>query len=221
MSNRFRRNATRSFFMSLWAAVTLILLIMVVLLVREIADNGRNPIEAFSIEQGETAAPSTIPAPDRTLSTGARAVQLFFASQDGRFLVPEPRSLPLTESTLENCRVALDALIKGPGQGGTPILPPLVTVKAIYLLPQGELVINFSRELQSEYARLSSATVESLFAQGVAHTVAQAALQNSLDPKVRKVRILVEDAPPTEAFPAHIDLSEPIAPEAQWLATEG
>jgi spore germination protein GerM len=221
MSQRFRRNITRSFFLSLWAFATLVLLGMVVLLVREIAKSGRDPLEAFVVAEGEEKPPPTQFASDRSVPTGMREVQLYFGTADGRSLAPETRQIPVAPSTVENCRAALVALIAGSQSGLAAVLPPSVTVKALYLLPQGELVINFSRELQSEHARISSASMESLFVQGVVHTVTQASLQNAQDPKVRKVRILVEDAPPTEAYPAHIDLSEPVAPDSQWLPAQG
>ena len=34
------------------------------------------------------------------------------------------------------------------------------------------------------------------------------------------IRFLIEDAPPSEAFPAHIDLAEPVAPDAHWLTAQ-
>jgi hypothetical protein len=82
------------------------------------------------------------------------------------------------------------------------------------------MVINFSRELQSEHARFSSATLESLMVQGIVQTVAQSAVHEGEAPRISRVRFLIEDAPPSEAFPAHIDLAEPVAPDAQWLTAQ-
>ena len=220
MSYTFRKNVVRSLFLSFWAMATLILVFVVILLIRDIASNGRDPLGAFTVVEEETPQPQRA-APSRNTLTGEREVRLFFGANDGLHLLAESRQLPTGESTVENCRTALEALIKGPLADGTAILPPTVNVKALYLLPHGELVINFSRELQAEYTRSDSASAEALFVQGVVHTVIQPSLQNNLDPNVRKVRILVEDAPPTEAFPAHIDLIEPVAPDVQWLPARG
>lgn len=223
MSQRFRRNVLRSLFLSVWAMVTLVLLAMVILLVREMASSGRDPLGALTPpDSGVEPAPQATPATsDRTTPTGSQRVELYFSSGDGLYLARESRTLPATESTVENCRTALNALIKGPETDVHSLLPPTVNVKALYLLPQGELVINFSRELQAEYSRASSATMESLLVQGLVHTLTQPALQNAMDPKVRKIRILVEDAPPSGTFPAHIDLNEPVATDPQWLPVRG
>jgi spore germination protein GerM len=220
MSRAFRHNVVKSLFLSLWAMATLVLLAMVVLLVREIARNGGTPKDAFALPEQGDSTPAR-PTSDRTSPTGTLDVHLFFGSDGSLQLLPETQHLATGGSTVENCRAALNALIKGPQSGGTPILPPTAKVKALYLLPHGELVINFSREVQAEHARFSSVSMESLLVQGIVHTVTQQSLQNIQDPKVRKVRILVEDAAPTDIFPAHIDISEPVAPDAQWLSPQG
>lgn len=217
MSRNFRLSVMQKFVLSLWAMGTLVLLFVVVLLVREIAANGRDPIGAFELTEEEQAqrAPAS-----RTTSVGTREVLLYFSAPDGRSLVTEKRVLAFSNSTVENCKTVLTALIEGPQTGSSPILPNTVKVKSLFLLEGGEMVINFSRELQSEHARFSSATLESLMVQGIVQTVAQSAVHEGEAPRISRVRFLIEDAPPSEAFPAHIDLAEPVAPDAQWLTAQ-
>ncbi len=218
MSSRFRWSVTQKLMLSLWALATLVLLFIVALLIREIATSGRDPMNAF--QPNEAPVEPVAPVQGRASSIGPREVQLFFASSDGRSLFPEKRSLPFSESVVDNCRTVLEALIAGPGAGASPILPASVSVKSLFLRPDGELVINFSRELQSEHTRSSSAILEGLMVQGVVQTLSQNALQNARDPKIRRVRFLIENGVPTEAFPSHIDLSDPVAPDGQWLTAQ-
>lgn len=217
MSRNFRLTVMQKLVLSLWAMGTLVLLFLVVLLVREIAANGRDPIGAFELtEEEQVQRPPT----SRTTSLGTREVLLYFSAPDGHSLATEKRVLPFSNSTVENCKTVLTALIEGPQTGANPILPKTVKVKSLFLLENGEMVINFSRELQSEHARFSSATLESMMVQGIAHTVAQSALHEGQTPRVHRVRFLIEDAPPSEAFPAHIDLAEPVAPDTHWLTAQ-
>lgn len=198
--------------------VTLVLLFVVILLIREIAMNDRDPLGAFQLSE---APPENVqPVSTRTSSLGPREIQLYFSAPDGHYLAPEKREVEYSESTVENCKTVLNALIEGPRTELRPIVHSSVKVKSMFLLTHGELVINFSRELQSEHTRFSSATLESLMVQGIVQTLSQTSLQNTRDPKVRRVRFLIEDATPTEAFPAHIDLSEPVAPDGQWLTAQ-
>jgi len=218
MSSGFRWSVTQKLVLSLWALATLVLLFVVILLIREIAKSGRDPLNAFQVTESNGEVAPVVPS--RTSSIGPQEIQLFFASTDVRSLIPEKRALPFTESVVDNCKTVLAALIAGPSTGASPILPASVEVKALFLRPDGELVIRFSRELQSEHTRSSSAGLEALMVQGVVQTMAQNALQNSRDPKIRRVRFLIEDGVPTEAFPSHIDLSEPVAPDGQWLTAQ-
>lgn len=219
MSRTFRWNVMQKFFLSLWAMATLVLLFVVILLIREIAANGGEPASAFQLDDAP-ARQSEAPAPSRASSLGEREIQLYFAAADGRSLKAESRVLPFTESTVDNCRTALHALIQGPQSEASPVLPASVGVKAVFLRSDGELVINFTRELQTEHTRSSSAALESLLVQGVVQTVAQNALQNTREVKVRRVRFLIEDEVPSDAFPAHIDLRDAVAPDGQWLMAQ-
>lgn len=217
MSREFRWTAMKKIVLALWAMGTLVLLFVVVLLVREIAANGRDPIGALQL--AEEGQPDRAPAA-RTTSVGTREVLLYFSAPDGQSLAPEKRVLAFSNSTVENCKSVLAALIEGSQTGAGPILPKTVKVKSIFLLEGGELVVNFSRELQSEHARFSSAALESLMVQGIVQSVTQSAVHEGEGVRVSRVRFLIEDAPPSEAFPSHIDLAEPVAPDAHWLTAQ-
>lgn len=215
MSRAFRFTVVQKLFFAIWAMFTLVLLFVVALLIREIALNGRDPMEAFEV--GDESAVPPAPVSSRSSSLGEREIQLYFAAADGQSLAPEKRVLPFSESTVENCKTVLMALIAGPqGTDVAPIVSSTAGVRAVFLRPDGELVINFSRELK-ENTRHSSATLEALMVQGIVQTLAQNALQNPREPQVRRVRFLIDNEVPTEAFPAHLDLSEPVSPDGQWL----
>lgn len=217
MSRNFRWTVMQKLMLSLWAMGTLVLLFVVVLLVREIAANGRDPIGALQLTEEEQAERAPVA---RTTSVGTREVLLYFSAPDGQSLATEKRVLAFSNSAVENCRTVLAALIEGPQAGTSPILPKTVKVKSLFLLEGVELVVNFSRELQSEHARFSSAALESLMVQGIVQSVTQSALREGEGARVSRVRFLIEDAPPSEAFPAHIDLAEPVAPDAHWLTAQ-
>ncbi len=111
------------------------------------------------------------------------------------------------------------ALIAGPRDILTPVLDASVKVRALYLREDGELVVDFSRELQSKHSRFKSASLESLMLYAIVNTVTQTALRAGDDPIVRTVRILIEGMPPTEAYPAHLTWAEPVAPDARWVSS--
>ncbi|MDQ1257124.1 MAG: hypothetical protein QG656_1726, partial [Candidatus Hydrogenedentes bacterium] len=155
--------------------------------------------------------------PADTVAT-TEEVLLFFSDAQGNQLIAEPRRIEFTDSTAENCRNALNALIAGPQETGTvwPVVSPGVKVQALYLLEGGELVIDFSRELFEEHKNVQSASFEALLVYGIVQTLTQDAVKGPKDQAVSRVRFLMEGAPPP--FPAHLDVSSPIAPDRRWVA---
>lgn len=195
-----------------WGALTLILLFSVVLLVHEMRLQGQNPLAA--------------PAVPAAVQTGAMQpavrgtcqVALYFASPDGRLLVPETREIEQCDSTVENCKIALRELTLGPTQPLTPTLAPDTEVYAAYLLESGEFVINCSVDLLPRRQR--SASSEALMAHSVVQTLTQQALAGKDGKTIRSVRFLIEGYSAEETFPdgIHVDLSVPITPDASWVA---
>ncbi|MFM1919336.1 MAG: hypothetical protein RLZZ303_970 [Candidatus Hydrogenedentota bacterium] len=215
MASPWKTNIVRNFALSLWGLITLVLIFTVLLLLNEMLRSGQDPLDSLRAQPEATARPQTA-RPATTV--GEREVQLFYADDTGSHLAPQPRTLEFTDSTVENCRRVLEALLLGPTGGGSAVISPSVRVRALYLMDNGELVIDFSREFLSEQTRLKSASLESLMVQGVVNTLTQGPLQTKGEPAIRRVRFLVEGSAPPESFPAHIDLAEPVEPDSLWLA---
>ncbi|MBN2310191.1 MAG: GerMN domain-containing protein, partial [Candidatus Hydrogenedentes bacterium] len=168
---------------------------------------------AISNEPLPTPAPAIVePQP-----VEMRELVLYFASPDGLLLAPESRQVRYSGHTVDTCRAIVEALVEGPRELLTPILPPSTQVYAVYLLDDGELVVDFSIELVSRQKR--SASAEALMAYGLANTLTQSGVAGAEGGPVRSVRILVEGASPEQSFPGqgHLDLSRPIAPDPLWL----
>lgn len=198
-----------------WGMVTLVLLFCVAILIYEMIQRGQNPLDIV-----EMPSPSESPRPLEALASGAtEEVLLYFASAEGRGLAPESCRIPFSNETVDNCRQALVALIRGPRERDLyhPILSEATGVRALYLLEGGELVIDFSRELVVAHKNMKSTSLEALMVYGIVQTLTQMALKGPGDESVQHVRFLVEGAPPRDTFPAHLDVSEPVAPDRQWL----
>ena len=195
-----------------WAMFTLILAFTVVLLANEMMKSGKNPMDLARVAESGAEVSST-PA---SMGPGdIRDVPIYAASADGRMLVVERRSIPLGDFTVENCRAALIELRKPGASGNTlPVLPPGADA-TLYLMPDGQLVIDFSVRLQAEAAR--SASAEALMVYGVVNTLTQDVLRGTKAGPVTSVRVLIGGAEPGEAFPAHLDLSQPVTRDPQWI----
>ncbi len=213
MNRADRRGILKTFLLSLWGMATMVLLFVVILLVMEMMRQGQDPLRTL---RPASAQPATPPPAPPLPALGTRDVLLYFAAKNGHALRPERREMEVSDSSHENCLRALEALAQGPGEEGVPVMPGELKVRALYLLEDGEMVIDFSRRAGTVQRRMRSVGIEALFVYGVVNTLTQSALQGSKDPTVRRVRFLIDGLPPQDSLPWHIDLREPIAPDQSW-----
>lgn len=203
------RKIARSALLSIWGLITLILVFTVSLLMYEMYQQGQSPI---AISLGPTTSSTKEPAKSIAPQLASHEVQVFFASRTGTALQTETHRLSLSETTVENCRAALALLIDGPDLPKlAPVMSNKTRIRGMYLLENGELVIDFSRELEAGH--IKSASAEMLMVNAIANTLCQSVLKGSNDLAVRSVRFLFEGSPYQHTFPAHIDLSEPVVPK--------
>jgi len=198
---------------TLWGLATLILVACLGLLLYGRMEQGDTPLEiSFSNSSQRDAS-----APIATESaTTPREVPIYFADHQGMGLESELRRVDFGEDTVENCRRALQILIAGPRGELTPVVPTSTVIRGIYTLEGGELVIDFSRDMESTHVKTASA--ELLMVRAIVATVVQPRLRGDGDGPLRRVRFLFEGSPPQDMFPAHIDLTDPVSFQREWIA---
>ena len=203
----------RRVFFAIWGMATLILFLTVGLLALEMSQRGQDPLTIIS----ETEPPPKVQTVTTDQDTVYKNVLLYFANPNGHDLMPERRSVRVTTSTAENCKRALEELMSGSRNELLTVVPPGTAIRAAFLLDDGRLVINFTRDIK--VGALSSASAEGLMIYGVVNTVAQSELVGNDGKRVTSVQFLVEGEVQADQFPAHFDLSEPISPDPRWIAS--
>ncbi len=203
----------RKVFFAIWGMATLILFLTVGLLVLEMSQRGQDPLTIIS----ETEPPQRVEIVTSDQDTVFKNVLLYFSNANGHDLVPERRSVRITSSTADNCKRALQELMSGPRDELLSIVPSGTAIRAAFLLDNGQLVINFTRDIK--VCALSRASAEARRVYGIVITVSQSELAGKDGKRVNSVQFLVEGTVQTDQFPAHFDLSEPITPDPRWIAS--
>lgn len=206
--NRFFQRAI----LGAWAFITLVLAVVVFLLLNERTESTRAPQGTT----GHTAAnrgPAAPPPP--RAGENERTVRLYFALPDASGLMPETRPIAYGDSTVGNCRAALEAIIAGPRADLAPVLPPTASVRALFVLEGGRLIVDLSREVAQGLPRSTAA--EALFVQSIAHTLSQPELRAADDTRISSVRVLIEGFPAENSFASHLDFSDFITPDPAWV----
>lgn len=209
----------RQLFLTLWAMVTLVLCFVVGLLINEMLKSGNDPLAALSPDTDTPALPSKKGSLVAN-SLGTKEVALYFADESGGGLAEESLVIEYQSHTVENCRAALQGLISGPQSVLLiPVVSEKMQLRALYLRADGELTVDISSEMVATQTSPRSAEMEALMVYGIVNTLTQPILQGPDDTAVNTVRFLFDGAPPQESFPAHLDLSAPLKPDAYWTRT--
>ena len=192
-----------------WGLFTLALLLAVTWLTQQLIQLGSNPL-SFVFPKPEPVVES---APAVQEAPQTRVVTLYYGDPRKSMLRAERRSLPVASSTVENCKAALQEIIKGPTAGLAPIIPPSTKAPSVYLLEDGELVVDLAAEAIDPTN--ASAASEALLVFGITNTLTQGDLAGKEGPPVRKVRLLIDGRP----YMRHIDVSAAYGPNSTWIAT--
>lgn len=211
MSELKTSEVVRTALLALWGMATLVLLFSLALLVYQMTQRGDTP---GLVPLAKGPAPAVLKEPAAPVT--AKAITLYFLNHDGSALGREVRRIEMGENAVENCRRALDALIEGPREDLAPVIAAATRVRGMYLLDNGELVVDFSRDLEAGQVRSPSA--EMFMVRAIVATLTQPGLAPAEGPRIRGVRFLFEGAPPQEGYPVHLDLSAPVVPKAAWLS---
>ena len=222
MNSEHRQDFLKKVVLSLWGFATIVLVMALLLLVQHMAQQGQYP---FALPTPTPAPTVEIDEPTASAFDGKekREASLYFATEDGSGLTIETQWLSLGDDTVANCHVILDALIAGPqGDLSSLTIPSSSNVRAVYLMADGELVIDLSMETVLAVRKFPSVSSENLLLQSIAHTLTAREVLGSDATAINSVRVLIEGAPPEESFQdAHCDWDTPVAPDPSWLGMVG
>ncbi len=219
MNSIHKSSILRRFGLLIWAWVTLILVVVLILLINQMLEEGRSLVSVLR-EESETLPDQGGHLGDSSESMGTREITLYFSGDQGRVLSTETVAIEYSPRTVENCRRALKLLIAGPKQKTLlPLLPDQTLLRGIYLQANGELVVDLSTETLLAHNRPKSTEMEALMMFGIVNTLMQAPLQGEDGVPVTQVRFLFDGSTAQEIFPTHVDTSKPLVQDMQWVET--
>ncbi len=211
MSQTPNDNTTRSILITAWGMATLVLIFCVALLARELYHAGPTATTVPTTPRGRVAISNS--SADDTI--GTKEVALYFAAPSLPGVLAETRRIEFSDSTTENCKRTLLELINGPRHTLLPTLPPTTKVRGVFLLKSGELIVDFSRELEAGMPQ--SLGAELLMIQSITQTLTQPALRGAAGPTIRSIRFLFEGSTSQDTFPTHLDISGSLSPDEKWI----
>jgi hypothetical protein len=145
-----------------------------------------------------------------TGAAGARriAATVFYASEDGRELVPVTRDVLYGSTPAEQARNLIAAQLEPPPSGQVSTIPEGTQVKRVYLSPSGEAYVDLSPEIVKGH--IGGVLPEALTVYALVNVITT----NLAD--VTAVQILV-DGSEVDTLTGHLDLRHPLPKALEWV----
>jgi len=190
------RKSVRRMLIAIWASALIILCALGIYLFRELLHSSP-PVVDRMVEQ-------TAPLPARTMN-----VTLYFGGTGGRGLGSEQRQIQVGQRGVhELVRLVLAEVISGPASALVRSVPRETTINNVFILDNGELVIDFGKEIQAHHPGGSFSELITVYS--IVNTITENFEE------ISSVRFLVEGGE-IETLVGHVDLSEPVMPDQTWI----
>jgi hypothetical protein len=144
----------------------------------------------------QAAPPAQTPAVPRIKAT------LFFASEDGRGLVPVEQEIPLAEGTVGQARALVQAqLSSSPPAPYLSAIPPGTTLRSLFVSERNEVFVDLDATVRDKHP---GGSMNELF---TVYTIVNAVTTNLRD--VQGVQLLI-DGREADTLAGHVDLRRPL-----------
>lgn len=157
----------------------------------------------FSFERPDTSAIGKDVNIKNSLSSEPQiSVMLYFADQEGTSIAFEDRRVPKRDSLVLQIREVIKAMTSSPhSRYLSKTLPEGTDIRAVYLLDDGLVYVDFNQELRSGH--ISGTTAEKLTIMSIVNTLCEL-------PGVSRVRILIQGEE-VDTIKGHIYIGEPLS----------
>lgn len=155
---------------------------------------------------------STAPAEPSPAPTAHITATLFYASSDGRGLVPVRREIPLADGIVAQARQILTAQLRPPPEPYVSVVPPGTTLRAFYVTERGDAFVDLSAEVSQGHPGGSLTELLTVYA---LVNIVTANLSS-----VQRVQLLV-DGKEVDTIAGHVDVRRPLRADTSLVGEQG
>ncbi len=135
---------------------------------------------------------------------GTITMSLYFLDNEDQRLVPERRTVDFSGNIIDQIKITLIELIRGPLTSLAHTIPQGVELKEVFLDEKGCAYVNFSRALSQNHP--GGTTGEMVTVASIVKT-----LTATFPKEVQKVQILIDNRE-SKSIAGHVNISKPILP---------
>ncbi len=211
--NELKRKTIRRLFFTIWSAITIIAILIIVFMVYELIQENSALVKTII-----DTSPQKLPDDSIKQASHNKSITVYVLSKDGLCLHPLEIQVEWKTAYQENCKQILDAMKNIKVEAYVPPLPEDISPRGIFLTPEGELIIDLPSLIITKYEKNTTALFESLFTYSIVNSLLQKEVIT--DTVVKEVRFLIEGSVPMVEFPKHISWSQSFTPDYSLICSE-
>lgn len=198
----------RKILLILWLVITLGVLVFIFSQIQNVINA---PSKFLSETLGINNFPQSALDTQNLFSSGNNRVVVYFINLNSMCLEKVDIDIENGESYESTCRNVISAMKEHQSEMTLSPLPKDSTIRGIYLLDDGEVVIDLPSIIFKDIPLPKTALAEMLWVYSLVNTLLQEKLYKDI--KLSKLRILIEGSEPSLDFFGHIDITSPFSPD--------
>ncbi|MGC8738708.1 MAG: GerMN domain-containing protein [Candidatus Hydrogenedens sp.] len=211
--NELKQKTIRRLFFTIWSAITIIAILIIVFMVYELIQENSALVNTIV-----NTSPQKLPNNSTQQASQNKSVTIYVLSKEGTCLHPLEIQIESKTSYQENCKQILNAMKNIKVETYVPPFPEDITLRGIFLTPEGELIIDLPSLIITKYEKNTTTLFESLFTYSIVDSLMQKELtENTV---VKGVKFLIEGSVPMVEFPKHISWSQSFTPDYSLICNE-
>ena len=164
------------------------------------------------VEPGPTAPMSATSPEEPSADVPRITATLFYASADGRALVPVRREVALADGVVQQGREILAAQLQGAPPPYLSVIPPGTALRAFFVTGRADAFVDLSGDVSAQHPGGSFAEMLTVYA--IVNTI------TANLPSVQRVQILI-DGSEANTLAGHVDLRRPLEQDSSFVREEG
>ncbi len=194
-----------------WLVITFAVLLILFFYIQKMMATSPRLISDTLISSGLNQGREVNNSVQANSKSGSIRAKGYFINQNSQCLEPIDVDIEGSDSYIENCYNIITAMQKREDESLVSPIPKDISIRGIYLLDDGKLIIDLPALILKEISMANTAIGELLWIYSLTNTLLQKELYN--ESKVFGLRILIEGAEPEIKTFEHININSVFSPD--------
>ena|GEM_PF-2281589 len=212
--NDIKKTVIKRIFVVLWIIITFSAVLIIIYMAQQIIGENKQLIKTAVDTSVNVKVENKINEPQYT----TKNIIIYVLPKNKECLQPIDTQIEWKPKYEENCKQILNKMKELNTENYNSPIPKDITIRGVYLTPDGELLIDLPATIISNYKDQATTFLETLFTYAIVDTLLQSDLV--VNTSVKQIRFLIEGSLPSMDFPSHISWKQPFIPDYSFVCNK-